>query len=93
MAFSRFVAPLSKTGSRFAPLQRLTTHLLAAAVVASVVAGCQTVEFWELEALSDPVMEMESGAAEVHFHQKGFYSMEGSAGGIGETAGGGCGCY
>ncbi len=63
------------------------------ALLLVLASGCETVEFWELQALADPVMSMESSAAEVHFHQKVFYSMEGSAGGIGEGAGGGCGCY
>lgn len=63
------------------------------ALLLVLASGCETVEFWELQALADPVMTMESPAAEIHFHQKVFYSMEGSAGGIGEGAGGGCGCY
>ena len=45
------------------------------------------------EAFADPVMEFETDGTEVHFHQKVYYSMEGSAGGIGSSAGGGCGCY
>ena len=55
--------------------------------------GCDTVEFYELERLGDSVMDLDDGAAQAHFHQKVFYSMEGSAGGLGSTAGGGCGCY
>jgi hypothetical protein len=73
--------------------QLLGAHLLPAVLLGVLGVGCQTVEFWELEALADPVMTMEATACEVHFHQKVFYSMEGSAGGIGEGAGGGCGCY
>lgn len=55
--------------------------------------SCQSVEFYDKAALSDPVMQMHVCRAEAHFYQKVFYSMEGSAGGIGTTAGGGCGCY
>ena len=56
-------------------------------------ASCSSVEFYEKAAFSDPMMAMEIDRAEAHWHQKVFYSMEGSAGGIGTTAGGGCGCY
>lgn len=73
--------------------QLLRDRLLPAVLLGATALGCQTVEFWELEALADPVMTMEATPAEVHYHQKVFYSMEGSAGGIGEGAGGGCGCY
>jgi Domain of unknown function (DUF4266) len=77
----------------------LRTSLLRARVIALFallllpVAGCSTVEYYEKEMLSDSVMVFETDPTEVHFHQKCFYSREGSAGGIGETAGGGCGCY
>lgn len=56
-------------------------------------ASCQSVEFYEKQAFADPVMSFDQSAAHLHFHQKVVYSMEGSAGGIGSTAGGGCGCY
>ncbi len=55
--------------------------------------SCRTVEFYEMEAFTDSVMNDSEDATELHFHQKIFYSMEGSAGGIGSSAGGGCGCY
>ncbi len=55
--------------------------------------GCHTVEYYEKQLLSDPAMGFETDPTEVHFQQKVFYSMEGSAGGIGDSAGGGCGCY
>jgi hypothetical protein len=56
-------------------------------------AGCQSVDFTEKRHLGDPIMQLEDGPAETHFYQKTFYSREGSAGGIGASAGGGCGCY
>jgi hypothetical protein len=38
-------------------------------------------------------MAFDTDPSEMHFQQKVFYSMEGSAGGFGSSAGGGCGCY
>jgi hypothetical protein len=55
--------------------------------------GCNTVEFWEREAFADPVMDFAEDPTEVHIYQKVYYSGEGAAGGIGTSAGGGCGCY
>jgi len=74
-----------------------TRSVLALAVIALSLAtlaapGCNTVEFWELEALADPTMARDESPAHVHWHQKVFYSTEGAAGGIGSGAGGGCGC-
>lgn len=65
--------------------------LLAAAVF--LLSGCPTVEFYERRHLSDEVMSLEEDPGETHFYQKVYYSREGSAGGIGTSAGGGCGCY
>ncbi len=66
-------------------------ELLSCAVL--LLAGCNTVEFYEKAAFQDPVMSLLDSPTKAHFHQKCFYSMEGSAGGIGTSAGGGCGCY
>ncbi len=55
--------------------------------------GCRNTAFYERERLGDGVMSLDDGGMEAHFYQKVVYSMEGSAGGIGTTAGGGCGCY
>ena len=57
------------------------------------LSGCNTVEFYEKEHISAPLMDLAENPAEVHFQQKVFYSIEGAAGGIGTSAGGGCGCY
>jgi hypothetical protein len=46
-----------------------------------------------MQAFTDPAMELDDGATETHWFQKVHYSVEGSAGGIGTGAGGGCGCY
>ncbi|MBL4847401.1 MAG: DUF4266 domain-containing protein [Planctomycetes bacterium] len=58
-----------------------------------LLGGCQNVDFTEREHLGDPVLQFGESASETHFHQKVFYSREGSAGGIGSSGGGGCGCY
>ncbi|MFT7670259.1 MAG: hypothetical protein ACI8X5_002967 [Planctomycetota bacterium] len=75
------------------PLRHLSPLGLAIALVACAATSCNTVEFYDTERLGDSVMNLDDGAMEAHFYQKVFYSMEGSAGGIGTTAGGGCGCY
>ena len=61
--------------------------------LAAMLAGCQTVEFYEKEHLNDATMLLEEDPSEVHFLQKVLYSREGSVGGVGTGAGGGCGCY
>lgn len=61
--------------------------------VALLTAGCGGVAFYEKRALADPVMALDDGGAEAHFYSKIYYSREGSIGGIGASAGGGCGCY
>ncbi len=77
------------------PSLSLSSLRLALALVLLVPAfgSCRTVEFYELEGMSDPIMTIEAPGTELHFHQKVYYSMEGSAGGLGSSAGGGCGCY
>lgn len=64
-----------------------------ALLLLGLAAGCNTVEYYEMRAFSDPAMELDDGATETHWFQKVYYSIEGSAGGIGTSAGGGCGCY
>lgn len=65
----------------------------AGVILLLALGGCQTVDFTERRHLADPIMELGDGPAETHFTQKTRYSREGSAGGIGASAGGGCGCY
>jgi hypothetical protein len=55
--------------------------------------SCNTVEFYQKAALSDPTMQYTESPAQLHWQQKVQFSDEGAAGGIGTTAGGGCGCY
>ena len=72
---------------------RLSIASLMLVPLALVTGGCRSVDFYEKQAFSDPVMAFDDGTRETHFLQKVFYSMEGSAGGVGTSAGGGCGCY
>ncbi|MCP5040091.1 MAG: DUF4266 domain-containing protein [bacterium] len=55
--------------------------------------GCQTVEFYQKQRINDPAMKFAEDPTATHFRQKVAYSREGSVGGIGTGAGGGCGCY
>ena len=66
---------------------------LWAACALLALAGCNTVEFYEKEALSDPTMSFSEGPSAAHFMHKTLQSVEGAAGGLGGSAGGGCGCY
>ena len=66
---------------------------LTAAALAIGLAGCRDVAFYERRDLGRPLMELADSPTLVHLNQKVMYSMEGSAGGIGSGAGGGCGCY
>ena len=74
-------------------MRTLTRILIGAPLAALLLAGCRSVEFYEKAAFSDPTMALEESRCEIHWYQKVFYSQEGSAGGIGTVAGGGCGCY
>lgn len=57
------------------------------------IGGCRGPAFYEKEALANPVMLAEPDRGETHLRQKVHYSREAGIGGIGESAGGGCGCY
>jgi hypothetical protein len=66
---------------------------LTLVAVAAALVGCRSVAFYEKEHLNDETMVLEESATETHFIQKVLYSREGSIGGVGIGAGGGCGCY
>jgi hypothetical protein len=83
------VAPTSVLGR----LKSRTILAVAAGALSAFLSGCEGVPFYEKEHLSDPIMTLDGDPTETHFFQKVYYSREGSAGGIGTTAGGGCGCY
>jgi len=67
--------------------------LVGVAVACLGLTSCKTVEFYQKQRLVDPAMKFEDDPTETHFVQKTTYSREGSVGGIGTGAGGGCGCY
>ena len=67
--------------------------LFFAAGLLLATTACQTVEFYEKGTLNEAVMKFDDSPTETHFVQKTAYSREGSVGGIGTGAGGGCGCY
>lgn len=62
-------------------------------VVTAMAPGCRQVEFFERERLGNPIMQLADSPTETSFMQKTYYSREGSVGGFGTSAGGGCGCY
>jgi hypothetical protein len=77
--------------------ERAPTRRLALALTAALTLGClqscDSVKFYEKRLLADPIMAFGDPATEAHFFAKSTYSREGSVGGIGSSAGGGCGCY
>jgi hypothetical protein len=70
-----------------------TWKLWACFALLGLGSSCNTVEFYEKSRLITPVMDMAQDSGRTHFEQKVMYSIEGAAGGIGASAGGGCGCY
>jgi hypothetical protein len=71
----------------------LRTKIALLAFLVLPLSACKAVDFTEKRHFADPIMDFDDGGGETHFLQKSFYSREGSAGGIGSSAGGGCGCY
>jgi hypothetical protein len=67
--------------------------MLAIALLGLAIGGCRGPAFYQKEAFANPVMLAEPDRGETHLHQKVRYSPEAGIGGIGETAGRGCGCY
>lgn len=89
----RTVAPATTTSR---PLDRLLRELFAGLLLGlalAILSGCASVPFYEKGQLQDPIMVLAPDATEAHAFQKIYYSREGSVGGIGQGAGGGCGCY
>lgn len=73
-------------------INRLLIYLVMISLTGTL--ACQTgVKYYEKEHFSDSIMGFESDSTSTHFDQKCRYSREGSVGGIGNSAGGGCGCY
>jgi hypothetical protein len=72
----------------------LRPALIALALLSlTAITSCRTTDFTQRRKLADATMRFDDGPGATHFEQKSVYSREGSAGGIGESAGGGCGCY
>jgi hypothetical protein len=67
--------------------------LMLAMIATLSLSACSTVEFYEKERINDPAMKFDDDPSEIHLLQKTLYSREGSVGGVGTGAGGGCGCY
>ena len=61
--------------------------------ISMLLHGCTSVEFYQKRRFANPIMSLEDDPTYVHLMQKVYYSREGSIGGIGTGAGGGCGCY
>jgi hypothetical protein len=76
-------------------MKKCPINLLLILLAGAAISGCatQSLEFYERGKLQDPIMAFDSDSKEVHWFQKSYYSREGSVGGIGSSAGGGCGCY
>ncbi|MDA0322101.1 MAG: DUF4266 domain-containing protein [Verrucomicrobia bacterium] len=68
-------------------------RLFLGLIFIALSSGCTTVAFHEKGRLLDPVMAFSEWPTETPFYQKTYYSREGSVGGIGTSAGGGCGCF
>ncbi len=85
----RTTAPLTATTRS----HLLRSPLLLVGLALPLLAGCASVPFYEKGQLQDPIMVLAPDVTEAHAYQKIYYSREGSVGGIGQGAGGGCGCY
>lgn len=72
---------------------RIPAATVAVLIIAIVAGGCETVEYYQKRRLVDAIMVFDPLPEHVHLMQKSYYAREGSVGGIGSGAGGGCGCY
>jgi hypothetical protein len=75
--------------------RRRGAALLATLALATVLAGCTSVEPWvkpyEREHLADPIMALSRGSIAASYRDHMFETREGSHGATG-AVGGGCGC-
>lgn len=78
----------SKSKARF---RRIGLALLAGFALQAT--ACTNVAFYEKRAFAEDVMTSEDDPGALHWRQKVHYSREAAIGGMGKTAGGGCGCY
>lgn len=75
------------------PLDMRNKRLLFGLLLLFSAGSCNTVAFYEKQAFSTPVMNLGMSPTLSSAEQKIFYATEGAAGGLGSSAGGGCGCY
>lgn len=71
---------------------RRRTLSVAVSLLCSMMTACDTVPFYERQRFASKLMAFDDDSTRVHAMQKVFYSREASVGGIGSSAGGGCGC-
>ena len=93
MSSSDLPRPPNHASATWWPALRRSARWSLALLTPALLGGCGAVDFTQRRRLSDPIMALGDDPAETHLYQKVMYSREGSAGGIGSSAGGGCGCY
>ena len=62
-------------------------------IFALIATSCTNTKYHPDSRLFNSTMNLSEGRSETNIYQKTYYSREGSVGGIGSIAGGGCGCY
>jgi hypothetical protein len=68
-----------------------TRRLVFFAALASLLAGCGSVQPWQKGNLAKPEMMFDGDPLQSRFEQHIYFSKEGASGGYG-VGGGGCGC-
>ena len=71
---------------------KLRMELAAAALAALALCGCAAVHQIDRETLSRPIMQFEPMGHQQAFLNDVHSIREGASGGVGQSAGGGCGC-
>ena len=71
---------------------RLTIKLFAAAALCALAGGCVRVHQIDRETLSKQIMQFEPMGNRQAFLNDFHSIREGASGGVGQSAGGGCGC-
>lgn len=66
--------------------------LALALALSAATPGCATTRYHERARLADPAMQLDGDAAVVYVRTKAESAREGSIGGFGHSAAGGCGC-
>jgi len=71
---------------------RRRTRLILIAAAAALLGGCLRVHQVDRETLSQPIMQFEPMGSRQAFLNDVHAIREGASGGVGQSAGGGCGC-